>query len=134
MAKTSFGERGVQIEWRGKEVEHDVLQEVSRRLDKAAIIVENSAKQSMTEAKSGMAMGKFTRRSAPGEAPASQHGDAGLLGSITHDAPSELVRRVGTNLNYGRWLEEGTTKMAARPWLEVALTRETGKIRDLFRG
>jgi len=27
---------------------------------------------------------------------------------------------VGTNLDYGAWLEEGTKKMDARPWLEPA--------------
>lgn len=32
-----------------------------------------------------------------------------------------LVAYVGTNLNYGAWLEFGTVKMKARPWLRPAI-------------
>jgi len=34
---------------------------------------------------------------------------------------SILTARVGTNVLYGRYLEFGTRKMAARPWLSLAL-------------
>ena len=128
-ARVSAGGR---VEWFGDEVEAAVTEAVSKRLDKAAIMVAESAKASMLEPKSGASMGEFTRRSAPGEAPASQHGEAGLLGSVTWDAPLDLERRVGTNLEYGRELEEGTVHKKARPWLEAALMRERSAIRRMF--
>lgn len=48
-----------------------------------------------------------------------------LRPSITHDVKSRGAKhfgRVGTNVFYGAYLEFGTKKMAARPWLIPALT------------
>ena len=58
--------------------------------------------------------------SAPGQYPASDTGR--LMGSIdTELTPTEA--RVGTNLFYGPYLEFGTSKMAARPWLLPSFER-----------
>lgn len=125
------GAKGVAvIDWRGDQVMADVDGMVSRRLDAAAIIVVAKAKASMREPKSGVPGPKRTR-SAAGEAPASQLDT--LRNSIARDAPSQLTRRVGTNLDYGLFLELGTKKMAARPWLEVALWASADKIKRLFK-
>ena len=32
--------------------------------------------------------------------------------------PAKMESKVGTNIIYGAYLEFGTSKMAARPWLE----------------
>ncbi len=53
-----------------------------------------------------------------------------LRGSITID-DSDLVRlqmRVGTNVLYGKWVEFGTRKMAARPFLFPAFFSKEGEI------
>jgi len=57
------------------------------------------------------------RASAPGQYPASDTGR--LASNIRFELPTStaLTGRVGTNIMYGRHLEFGTTKMAARPWL-----------------
>jgi HK97 gp10 family phage protein len=39
---------------------------------------------------------------------------------------------VGTNLKYGAYLEFGTTKMAARPWLGPALLGNESNIKQMF--
>ncbi len=125
------GAKGVAvIDWRGDEVIDAVDGMVSQRLDAAAILVVAEAKSRMAEPKSGVAGPKRTR-SAPGEAPAPQLDF--LRNSVTSDAPNELTRRVGTNLDYGLFLEVGTKTIRPRPWLEVSLWANADKIKRLFR-
>jgi len=129
-----MAEPNARVQWKGKEVTADIRTMVARRLDAAAIIVEEEARDSMTRAKTGENMGKFTRRSAPGEPPASQHGEAGLLGRVAWRRDGELKRQVGfhQDVPYGLFLELGTAKMAARPWLVRALVTMGGEIKRLF--
>lgn len=52
----------------------------------------------------------------PGDPPNTDKGR--LVQSIQFDFKNNgLVGRVGTNLKYGAWLEFGTLKMQAHPWL-----------------
>ena len=67
--------------------------------------------------------------SKPGEPPHKQTGH--LRRSVAWELVG-LVARVGTNLRYGRWLELGTSKMAARPWLRVALAQCRSAIREIL--
>lgn len=72
--------------------------------------------------------------SAPGEPPHKQTGR--LLGSVAWEIISNLVARVGTNINnppYPRYLEFGTRKMAARPWLRRSLNEMVPFIRAVWR-
>lgn len=60
--------------------------------------------------------------SRPGEPPRKRTGT--LQKSIAHEIESDnrnVVARVGTNVDYGRHLEFGTRKMAARPYLRASL-------------
>ena len=124
------GTKAAVIDWHGDEVLASVGGMASQRLDAAAILVVAKAKASMREPKSGVPGPKRTR-SAAGEAPASQLDT--LRNSIASDAPSELRRRVGTNLDYGLFLEVGTKTIRPRPWLEVALWGCADKIKRLFK-
>lgn len=57
------------------------------------------------------------RASAPGQYPAS---DTGVLASSVRmimPSAGSIRGEVGTNVTYGKYLEFGTSKMAARPWL-----------------
>jgi HK97 gp10 family phage protein len=67
------------------------------------------------------------RASAPGEAPQSDTGR--LAGSIESQRITVLSYSVGTPLDYGRFLEFGTMKIAERPWLRPAIEKN----RALFR-
>lgn len=56
--------------------------------------------------------------SAPGQFPMS---DTGRLASNVESilaTPANIQAKVGTNIVYGAYLEFGTSKMAARPWLQ----------------
>ena len=58
-----------------------------------------------------------SRASAPGQFPMSDTGR--LASSVEFNLPTagRLMGEVGTNVIYGRYLEFGTSRMAARPWL-----------------
>lgn len=58
------------------------------------------------------------RASAEGEYPMSDTGRLASNVEFTVASKSKPQAEVGTNIIYGRWLEFGTSKMAARPWLE----------------
>ncbi len=45
---------------------------------------------------------------------------------------STLTVRVGSNVEYAKYLELGTRRMAARPWLRPALAQSKAKIAALF--
>lgn len=93
-------------------------QAVSDTIAELALLTERTAVQGV---RGGAATGRVYRRgsrthqaSAPGEYPASDTGR--LMGSIMSDI-QPMEARVGTNLEYGRFLEFGTSRMAPRPWL-----------------
>ena len=90
-----------------------VLAEIERltqqRLETAAQMVERTAKQ-MVPVKTGT-----------------------LKRSITH-VIQKTKAIIGSNLNYAPWIEMGTTKQSAQPYLRPALMANLGKIKRLFGG
>lgn len=73
--------------------------------------------------------------SAPGEAPA--QATAGLRQSVETKIEGkgmEVIGTVGTDLEYGRPLEFGTKRMAARPWLKPSFEKAIPKIKAIFGG
>lgn len=79
--------------------------------------------------------GKIHVASAPGEYPKSDQGGAGgLTGSLIFDvARDKLSAWFGTRLNYGRYLEYGTTRMLPRPWLRPTLKANRKEIAARIR-
>ena len=104
--------------------------ELQRRLRACAILVASHAKRLLSvegTSKGGggrNGKGQFKRLrynanpSAPCDPPHLQTGH--LRRSVAWELAG-MVARVGTNLRYGRWLEFGTSTIAARPWLRRAL-------------
>ena len=94
-------------------------------------VVTNLAVDTQREAVQGIQRGPATgavrpdgsRASAPGEYPMSDTGR--LANNVVANLPTSgnLSAEVGTNIQYGRYLEFGTSRMAARPWLLPSLTR-----------
>ncbi len=76
-----------------------------------------------------------SNRSLPGEFP---HKDYGLLrASIAwqiNDDGAAAVARVGTPLAYGKFLEFGTRRMQARPFLRRTLAEESGRLATIAKG
>jgi hypothetical protein len=72
--------------------------------------------------------------SEPGEPPAKRTGTLDRsIDSETVETRGEFIGRVGTNLKYGFWLELGTRRMAARPYLRPALTSQRKRILALLK-
>lgn len=72
------------------------------------------------------------RASAPGDPFASDTGTL-LRGIETQEVNGGLGVLVGTNVEYGLYLEFGTSKMAARPWLRPAYERNKAGATNAIR-
>ena len=105
----------------------------------SAVEIERTAKTLMRDSPvdTSKTYAKGHHPSQPGEAPAPDTGT--LMRSITHSVEATrdgAFANVGTDLDYGKYLEYGTSKMRARPWLSQALTRcqtfMAYKFREIF--
>ncbi len=123
------------VKWNGKNVLRQAEAAVERGLDVLANKVVKHAQKAMSEPKTGRQYAKMpTRSSAPYEAPAAQSGGAGLQGRIHMKGAGKLARLVGTDLEYGLYLEVGTKHMDERPWLRPAMYEHTGRTgEEIFR-
>tara|TARA_Y100001937_G_scaffold50340_2_gene70008 strand:+ start:828 stop:1256 length:429 start_codon:yes stop_codon:yes gene_type:complete len=112
--------------------------EIKVRLFSSANLVEAEAKQSIQR---GVKTGRVYKRrsiihqaSAPGEPPASDTGF--LVSNITKTAVEKsgtaLSIAVESKAKYSKFLEFGTRKMSARPFLQPALEKNRNKIKGKF--
>jgi HK97 gp10 family phage protein len=99
----------VSIKWHDATVKEEVRAELARRLPVVGEMLRAAIVNNISEPSRPI-------RSAPGEFP---HADTGKLRqSIFSDLDRErMVVTVGTPLEYGRFLEDGTRNMEARPYL-----------------
>lgn len=110
-------------------------------MERACLFLINKIKRNLSGTRSGRiyrvvgTKRKYTA-SAPGEAPAVRTGR--LRNSIKYTisgwAGLHLVGRVGTTLEYGAWLEHGTTKMDARPYIGPAAEESNQDIKRILGG
>jgi 3-oxoacyl-[acyl-carrier-protein] synthase III len=123
------------LKWYGPSVMAKIQAGFQRNLAAASIIVLNHARQLISIAGTAMVAtgkGKRTKRvynanpSKPGEPP---HKQRGHLRRMVQREVQQFIARVGTNYKVGRWLEQGTRTMAARPWLKRALMEMLGAVR-----
>ena len=81
----------------------------------------------------GAPLHRWVRASAPGEPPHKQ--TAAIQSSIAFEiAPDGLSALVGPSVYYGKFLEFGTRRMAARPFVRPALAHVLPRIQQYFRG
>jgi len=124
--------------WRGDEAQKYLLEDARQKVWRCCLLLESDIKRSMKKGgrtptgKAERKMAKVgTYHSAPGEVPRVQTGR--LRASITSELHPRLpIGRVGTNVVYSKWLELGTRKMAARPYLRPALQRNINRFRRIF--
>lgn len=102
--------------------------------------VHNTAKKKMqSERKSGRIyvrgkgrnLSSIHQASAKDEAPAVDTG--ALINSIKVVQNKPNFGYVGTSIQYGFWLEYGTARMDARPWLNPSLLENKDKIMERFQ-
>jgi len=134
------------INWYGDALFDKSKDELAKRLERAAIFLENAIKQNLSEKcqseKTGggrSASGQFVKKteikhhSPAGGFPFLETGE--LRRSITHYTDKDaLIARVGSNLVYARFLEGSTSKMPARPFLQPTLEANQGAITEILRG
>ena len=81
---------------------------------------------------SGRPRADGSRASAPGEFPMSDTGRLASNVDMILATPAKMESKVGTNIIYGAYLEFGTSRMAARPWLERSFRKAAeGVAREL---
>jgi len=103
------------IKWYGNEVNGTVDAAIEQFLETAALVVEG-------EAKNRCPVGQYPR----GSGRVGGH----LRESITYEVDKKEAR-VGTNVHYAPYVELGTVKMKAQPYLRPALDENKNKLGDL---
>jgi len=112
-------------------ISRQVEQEVKNIVAESALDVQNMSKQAIADTKHGTLFERIRvggqtirnhRASAPGEAPANLTGrlQSSIRASFSQNG---LSAEIGTNVKYGKFLEFGTSKMAARPFLLPAFVQ-----------
>lgn len=112
--------------------------ELSQNIEKACIFLKDQIKTLIGTDQERMRSNgekgvyyKGLNPSQPGQPP---HKLVGFLQrSIAHEmAQDKSTGFVGTNLDYGLYLEMGTSKMAARPWLRSSLAKHSTTIANII--
>lgn len=125
--------------WNGDQYLKELEEQLARNVERAALHLVNSIKINLNEsgdpykASSGPSGVHYKNEnpSQPGEYPHKMLGD--LQRSITYEMEEDkLSAKVGTNIDYGAWLEFGTSKMAARPYLRPTLIQEQDAIKNII--
>ena len=128
-----MSDNNVRLDWNGPACQREIQALIKRGLYSAGLLVQRRAKELLSTSGTGGGKGKKRKYgsepSAPGEPPRKQRGT--LRASVAVDA-NEKECRVGTNLKYGLYLELGTRKLKARPWLRRALAETESKIKPIF--
>lgn len=140
---------GGSLEWTPDDFLYGVADAVEEAMTKSCIHVERIARQSIGGKGSGRAYKrgkKIHKASAPGRPPARDTGT--LASSVSYEVSRRgfnIQGRVGPDLgkirmrsrhtepDYGSYLELGTSRMKARPWLKPALIRSQHKIMQYFK-
>lgn len=127
------------MKWHGEEALKRIHAEVGNRLQGAAMFIQGRVREALSVAQptrlTHPAAGGSRRigldPSRPGEYPKKVTGF--LRRGVAYEVDRTRLRaRVGTNVPYGKYLELGTRKMAARPWLLRTVTLHNAAIRAKF--
>jgi HK97 gp10 family phage protein len=133
------------VNWLGNAYISGLAGEMKRRTSAASIRLSAGVKAEISQAgtlrygkgsrsKQSKTIYNFTH-SAPGNPPYKQTGR--LRASITWELVPiggglVVIGRVGTNVKYARWLELGTSKMKARPFLRRTLIKYMPELRAIL--
>ena len=102
-----------------------------RRLEIAAIMLKNEMKVELSSHDN--LKGSHDSRESAGGYPFKETGQ--LAGSVSHNVDTEeMTAKVGSNIMYSKWLQLGTRKMAARPWVTLAWNACKEQIEKLLKG
>ena len=123
-----------------KRLKKDALVQVKRNVSRGVMLVRNTAVEEIQRgSKTGETYQVYSPRrthtsSAPGEYPATDTGF--LVSQISTDVQTrgnQVIGQIISSAPYSKHLEFGTTKMAARPFMQPSLEKNKRKIRDIFK-
>lgn len=118
----------VKITWRGGQLTRHLKKMIKPRLQRVGSELRNHVVRKVSEGKT-----RIDGPSKPGEPPHIDTG--GLRKSIFWELLEDgLSVRVGTTVDYGLFLEEGTSKMAPRPYLRPSLIEMQARIKAILVG
>ena len=108
---------------------------LGRAVMAGGFVLETAVKVSMSATSHSGKMYGGHRASAPGETPAV---DTGVLVNsintqLVSSSDTEAIAEVGTGVEYAEFLEFGTSKMEARPFMRPAFDNNEAKIKDTIR-
>ena len=119
------------VDWNGQRIKREILDELGNRLRRAAFETTRHARQNVSGVGKTSRLKFFLKRFTGGNYPKKRTGHfrRGITNEISR---AELVARWGTNVEYGRFLQTGTRKMAARPWMSLTNRAMEKRIRQLL--
>lgn len=117
--------RGLSVEKIGRGLSQALLATASEIVADASVSITNGAKTG--KVRTGV-IKKRHQASAPGEAPADDGGD--LKRGLEAILLSPLKAQASSNAPYSRMLEDGTSRMAPRPFWRVAILKNKDTLRD----
>ncbi len=120
--------------WNGGSVKIAVEREVGKRIDAAARHLKNSLRISVSGKQKTKGTGSKKRGlnpSRPGEYPKMVTAHFRRTIASEYDRRTKTAR-VGTNLVYGKHLQLGTSRMAARPWLTKGIRDNFNSMRQII--
>jgi HK97 gp10 family phage protein len=108
---------------------------LGRAVMAGGFVLETAVKVSMSATSHSGKMYGSHRASAPGETPAV---DTGVLVNsintqLVSSSDTEAIAEVGTGVLYSEFLEFGTSRMEARPFMRPAFDNNEAKIKDTIR-
>ena len=112
----------------------------TKRMHQAVNVLRNQTLETLSGNRSGRTYkvpgtNRTYKASSPGEPPAQATAELrqSIKGTVNSKG-SKITGTVGTDLDYGLWLERGTPDMEARPWLRISLDKSLAKLRRIFTG
>lgn len=125
------------MRWYGTSIKVKMDGLINERLDRAARETRDYIREQIStpniEERGERGAKRGTNPSKPGEYPHKLTGHLRRNVEMEHDR-EKMTARVGTNVEYGRYLEFGTRKMKRRPWLSRALLEMQQRIKHILRG
>lgn len=117
-------------------VEQSLKRDAARIIARYAAMIEREAEQSMTGSKSGNVYsigGRLHTASAPYESPANLSGKLKRSINRQQSAGNRYEWKIGSPVDYARYLEHGTKNMAPRPLFKNALDKYRFEFTDDIR-
>jgi len=124
------GNAGVTFKWNGEKIQANMRRHLKKRVTKAVYFLEAQAKRNVTRHQT-----KVHGPSKPGD-KFPHEDDSNLVKNITNKVsnvnPQTVEGFFGTPLKYGLFLELGTSKMVARPFLRTTLDQSRAEVESFI--